>query len=151
MGSSSSVVYAYDVWSEPTLVNWIWFNDLTGVQFCYCEASLQRFRQWLQIKYGSLDSLNLAWYRSFQNWSEVEPPRFGTILSYSDFMDWQNFTSMKLAQDLQFYAQQIRVKDPKRIITSHSASPSVENNPLDDYSLPDDWRVLISSFQNTKV
>jgi hypothetical protein len=48
---------------------------------------IDRLARWLGRKYGSLQNLNTAWYRGFERWDQVEPPRFGTILSYSDFID----------------------------------------------------------------
>ena len=38
-----------DVWSEPHMVNWVWFN--TPVEFCYCPHTQARFREWLKPKY----------------------------------------------------------------------------------------------------
>jgi beta-galactosidase len=32
-----------------------------------------------------------AWYRGFRSWEEVQPPRFSTILTYSDYTDWKTF------------------------------------------------------------
>ena len=37
------------VWSEPHIVNWVWFN--TPVEFCYCPHTQARFREWLKAKY----------------------------------------------------------------------------------------------------
>ena len=41
---------------------------------CYCSYTLERFREWLQGKYGDLDSLNKTWRTGYGDWSEVEPP-----------------------------------------------------------------------------
>ena len=71
-------LYAIDLWSEPHIVNWVWFN--TPVEFCFCPHTQRRFRQWLQRRYGSLEALNTAWYRTFTEWDQVEAPRYGTIL-----------------------------------------------------------------------
>ncbi len=34
------------------------------VQFCYCPSTQARFREWLKKKYGTLEALNKAWYRT---------------------------------------------------------------------------------------
>ena len=86
--------YAVDVWSEPHIVNWVWFN--TPVEFCYCSHTQRRFREWLKSKYGSIETLNRAWYRTFSDWEQAEAPRYGTILSYTDFVDWKTFVGVKL-------------------------------------------------------
>jgi hypothetical protein len=35
------------------------------------------------------EKLNVAWHRTFTDWKQVEPPRLGTILTYTDFVDWR--------------------------------------------------------------
>jgi beta-galactosidase len=40
--------YAIDVWSEPHIVNWVWFN--TPVEFCYCPHTQARFRDWQKLR-----------------------------------------------------------------------------------------------------
>jgi beta-galactosidase GanA len=111
------------------------------VKFCYCKHTQARFRNWLKAKYGTLERLNLAWYRTFENWEDVEAPRFGTILSHADFMDWMSFTTDKLAQDLHSKAEAVKSVDGKHITTSHSGAPSVSTSPFDDHGVPDDWKM----------
>src|SRR4029078_4786951 len=90
--------YGVYVWSEPHVVNWVWFN--TPAEFCYCANTQARFRDWLKRKYQSLDAVNAAWYRTFSTWDQIEAPRFGTILSYTDYIDWKTFIAAKLAEAL---------------------------------------------------
>ncbi len=139
VAAASPAFYGYDLWSEPHLVNWVWFNDLPHVQFDFNRFTIARFQQWLRRKYGTLAALNHAWYRGFENWNEVQPPRFGTILSYSDFMDWRAFILHKLAADLGAKAGAVMAVSPKFITSSHSDIPGVLNTPLDGYGNPDDW------------
>eukprot|EP01105_Mastigella_eilhardi_P022671 TRINITY_DN5616_c0_g1_i1.p1 TRINITY_DN5616_c0_g1~~TRINITY_DN5616_c0_g1_i1.p1 ORF type:complete len:820 (-),score=161.63 TRINITY_DN5616_c0_g1_i1:77-2482(-) len=146
-----SLIYGFDLWSEPHVVNWIWFWDMdaTQVEFCYCEHSLARFRSWLQNAYNNdLDALNSAWYRTFSSWDEVQPPRFGTIIAYTDYIDWLfRYTTDKLAEDLAAKAQALREgfgPDRAIVLTSHSASPSIINSPLSDYGTPDDWKMNVA-------
>src|SRR5579875_3752837 len=92
-------------------------------------------------KYGTLDALNASWYRTFTAWNLVDPPRFGTILSYADFLDWKAFISDKLAEDLRAKEEAVHEADQTRLTTSHSDIPSVLASPLDDYGMPDDWKM----------
>jgi beta-galactosidase len=128
--------YGIDVWSEPHIVNWVWFN--TPVEFCYCPHTQRRFREWLRTKYGSLASLNHAWYRTFAAWDEVEPPRYGTILSYTDLIDWKTFVAVKLREDLKLKADASAPRGP-RPVSSHSDVPAILLSPLSGYGNPDDW------------
>lgn len=134
-------LYAWDVWSEPHVINWADFPYLASPEFCFCPSSQQRFRVWLQTRYHTLDALNAAWYRKFQSWDQVQPPRFPTILSYTDYLDWRAFISDKLAADLKTRVDAIRSADQAHAITSHAAAPGLFTSPMDGYGEPDDWKM----------
>jgi len=131
--------HGWDLWSEPHIVNWAYINYVPNAQFCYCPYTQARFRAWLQEKYGTLAQLNQAWYRNFEKWSDVEPPRFGTILSYTDFIDWKNFIYQKLAEDLGMRYAAVRRADQTHVITSHAAVPSIFYTPYNGYGATDDF------------
>ena len=131
-----SSFYAVDVWSEPHVVNWVWFN--TPVEFCYCPHTQARFRDWLKRKYRTLDAVNSAWYRTFSSWDDVEAPRFGTILSYTDFIDWKTFIAAKLEEDLKLKADASAPRGA-RPVSSHSDAPAIMLSPLSGFGNPDDW------------
>jgi beta-galactosidase len=131
--------HGWDLWSEPHIVNWAYINYVPDVQFCFCPFTQARFRDWLQDKYGSLEALNRAWYRGFGDWSEVAPPRFGTILSYTDFIDWKHFIYDNLAADLALRAAAVREGAPGRVATSHAAIPSIFYTPHNGYGASDDF------------
>lgn len=134
-------LYGWDVWSEPHVINWADFPYLPNAEFCFCASSQARFRQWLREKYKKIDALNVAWYRRFTSWDEVEPPRFSTILSYADYMDWRAFIDDKLAGDLKTRVDAIRSADSMHPITSHAAAPGLFTSPADGYGEPDDWKM----------
>ena len=131
--------YGWDLWSEPHIVNWAYIQYVPNVQFCFCPSTQAAFREWLQAKYKTLDALNQAWYRSFSVWEDVEAPRFGTILSYTDFIDWKNFIYQKLAHDLRLRYEAVRKGDPIHVITSHAAVPSIFYSPYVGYGATDDF------------
>jgi beta-galactosidase GanA len=128
--------YAVDVWSEPHIVNWVWFSS--PVEFCYCPYTQRRFREWLKGRYGTLDALNRAWYRTFTSWEQAEAPRYETILSYGDFIDWKTFVAVKLREDLALKAQATAARGP-RLVSSHSDAPAIMLSPLSGFGNPDDW------------
>lgn len=134
-------LYGWDVWSEPHIVNWAEISYLKDPEFCYCKYSQERFREWLQAKYKTLDALNAAWYRRFTDWNQVTPPRFSTILSYTDYLDWRAFIDDKLAEDLHTRVVAIRSADPSHPITSHADDPGIYLSPTDGYGNPDDWKM----------
>jgi len=135
--------YGWDLWSEPHIINWsevYHLGDLRYVQFCYCPSSQARFREWLRKKYQKIENLNQSWHRTFKSFNEVEPPRFGTILTYTDYIDWQEYISDKLAEDLALKAQAIRKVFPESVVTSHSAIPGLFSRPSWD-GTPDDRKM----------
>ncbi|HEY3132462.1 MAG TPA: beta-galactosidase [Acidobacteriota bacterium] len=136
--------YGWDLWSEPHVINWAIIEYIPNATFCYCPHTLNRFRKWLQDKYRTLDHLNRAWYRTFRDWNQVEPPRFGTILSYTDYIDWRLFITEKLAEDLKMRHQAVKQIDPEHVTTSHSAVPSVFTNPAAGDGTPDDFLMNFS-------
>lgn len=142
--SKSPAFYGYDLWSEPAALNWARIGYKAEPMFCYCASSTERFRQWLQAKYKTLDALNDAWHRTFSDWSQVEPPRYGTILTYTDFMDWRIYYGYKLAEDLKLRNDAVKSVDPKHVATSHAPNPSPLVRTLaDPYDPTDDF--LMSS------
>ncbi len=132
-------LHAWDLWSEPHIVNWAIIDYVPNAQFCFCPHTRARFRGWLSERYDSIERLNAAWYRQFDDWSAVEPPRFGTILSYTDFIDWKTFIYEKLAEDLLTRKIEIRGGDPKSIVTSHAAVPSLFTAPFGGAGISDDF------------
>ena len=127
------------------MINWAEFPYLTNPEFCFCPNSQRRFREWLRQKYGSLDAINRAWYRHFENWEQVEPPRGSTILSYTDYLDWRSFIDDKLAGDLRTRVEAIRSGDAVHPITSHAAVPGLFTSPTNGYGDPDDWKMAANA------
>lgn len=133
---------AYDVWSEPHIVQWAYFDYLPQpALFCFCHHSKQRFRRWLKARYKELSAVNRAWYRGFSSWEAIDPPRFISLMTYTDFADWQRFIISKITEDLAWRARTIKAVDPVHPVTSHSAVPGVMVTPLVEQGEPDDWDV----------
>lgn len=137
---SSRAFYAWDLWSEPAALNWARIGYKAEPMFCYCPSSIARFREWLKLKYGTLDNLNEAWHRTFTEWGQPEPPRYGTILTYTDFMDWRTYYGYKLAEDLKIRNTAVKTIDPRHLTTSHAPNPSPLVRTLaDPYDPTDDF------------
>ncbi|MFW5973044.1 MAG: beta-galactosidase, partial [Bacteroidota bacterium] len=131
--------YGWDLWSEPHVINWAIIDYVPNAQFCYCEGTQARFREWLAEKYGSLGALNRAWHRGFEQWDEVEPPRFATILTYSDYTDWKTFIRDRLARDLRLRDRAVRDGGSDHVTTSHAAVSGITQSPRNGTGSPDDF------------
>ncbi len=131
--------YGWDLWSEPHIINWAHIDYIPNVQFCFCPGTRERYREWLEDKYGTIDEVNRAWYRSFRDWNEVDPPRFSTILSYTDFIDWKTFVYEKLVDDLKMRYDAVRKGDPDNIITAHAVGASLFQSPYVGAGATDDF------------
>ncbi|HEY0671056.1 MAG TPA: beta-galactosidase [Longimicrobiales bacterium] len=137
--SKYSNFYGWDLWSEPHIINWANIDYLSNPQFCYCEATQARFRAWLRRKYGSLQNLNRAWHRGFNAWDDVEAPRFSTILSYTDYIDWKTFIYERIAEDLGARYDAVRAGGSNHVITSHAAISSLLTTPHMGEGATDDF------------
>jgi beta-galactosidase GanA len=151
--AASPAFYGWDLWSEPAALNWARIGYKSEPMFCYCPSSQERFRQWLKRKYQTLDRLNEAWHRTFTDWSQVEPPRYGTILTYTDFMDWRIYYGYKLAEDLALRNEAVKAVDPDHVTTSHAPNPSPlvrtladPYDPTDDFLMKDSVDFFGTSF-----
>ena len=135
--------YGWDIWSEPHVVSWTWLDWLPRAVgwVCYCPHSQERFRRWLEKCYGDISSLNRAWYRAYRDWNEVIPPKYVTLSTWRDLVDWQLFSIEKLAEDLKWRVQTVKKIDPGHVVSSHSAISSVFIPPLNWYGSPDDWEM----------
>ena len=151
--AGSPAFYGWDLWSEPAALNWARVGYKSEPMFCYCPSSMERFRLWLKRKYGTLDQLNEAWHRTFIDWDQVEPPRYGTILTYTDFMDWRAYYGYKLAEDLKLRNEAVKAIDPEHVTTSHAPNPSPlvrtladPYDPTDDFLMKDSVDFFGTSF-----
>jgi beta-galactosidase len=84
---------------HPALAMWHVNNEIDcHVSHCYCDRCAEAFRDWLQARYVSLDTLNDAWGTNFWSqryyeWEDILPPRLspaqnnpGQSLDYQRFM-----------------------------------------------------------------
>jgi beta-galactosidase len=129
----------WDLWSEPHVINWANPTWIPNPEFCFCPHTVRRFRGWLQKKYGSIASLNAAWYRRFSGWDDVQPSRMSTILSYTDYIDWKSFIVDKLGEDLRDRYEAVKNVAPQTIVTSHAAGVGLFASPHHWEGQSDDW------------
>ena len=141
LASGYSSFYGWDLWSEPHIINWAEIDYVPNAQFCYCAATQAKFREWLKRKYGTLEAVNRAWHRGYATWADVEPPRFSTILSYTDYIDWKAFIYDRLAGDLAARYAAVRAGGSNHVVTAHAAVSSLFTSPHEGEGASDDFRM----------
>lgn len=116
----------YDVWNECN------YNPNT----CYCDGTAQKFRTWLQAKYGDLRTLGAAWHRySFAEWEDITPPRH--LGPYPHVLDWLQFRLDNAYALMRWKVDLIRSLDTKNAVTAHGVAASLTRMANGG---ADDWR-----------
>ncbi len=122
----------YDVWNEV----WFELDGYIGNQYyCYCDATVSRFRDCLRTRYGSLDGLGKAWRRRYSSWNQVVPPRYWG--GYPDWLDWIKFRLANQGRLLRWRVETLRRADPNALLVSHGLPNTIGSMAN---MLTDDWR-----------
>ena len=124
-------MWAWDLWNEHA-----WPGGAPPKMLCYCDATQQKFRAWLQKKYGTLEALGKAWYRySYADWSNVHPPR--SLGGYPESLDWLEFRTDNMFRLHQWRVDLVRGLDKRNRVTAHGIASTLEGLPA---SANNDWR-----------
>jgi beta-galactosidase len=124
-------LFGYDIWNEGTS-----FGGNPRRMYCYCEGSKRKMREWLRLRYGSLEKAAKAWHRySYQTWDDVEPPR--SFSGYPDSLDWLQFRIDNAYSLFDWRIKLFRKLDPKHRITAHGVSGTLISLPSASHN---EWR-----------
>jgi beta-galactosidase len=131
----------YDVWNECNLFS-------SAFPHCYCPGTAAKFQEWLQAKYGDLETLAKAWRRySYTDWSQVVPPRGAA--AYPENIDWACFRSENAHHLMKWRVDLIRSIDSIHRITAHGVYDASLKRTVD--GADDPWLAasLVDSFGYT--
>jgi beta-galactosidase len=85
---------------HPAVVLWHVNNEYGApTAECYCDVSVRAFRQWLQMRYTDLDTLNERWGAAFwsqrySDWDEIDAPRVSSsVVNPAQRLDFARFTN----------------------------------------------------------
>ena len=130
-----SNVAFYEPMNEPH--QWIDYVQNPNGIFCYCDASIRKFRDWLRAKYGDISALNDAWGYFYRSFDEVRPPRWTP--SFSDYADFRLFNMDNVAAEIKFRSDIIRDCDQKPVIAHAWGGGAVTCANLGAMAF-DDWK-----------
>ena len=115
----------YDVWNEVNYAADVDYSDHTKAAY----------RDWLEAKYGDLETLAKARYQySFAEWDDIEPPH--EVAAYVENLDWLEFKRDNFYGQMQFKIDTIRAIDKDCLIAAHgvgSAIPNMASLGMDDW------------------
>ena len=98
---------------NPTVIGWQLDNEPKGT-VDYSENATERFRDWLEEKYGTIDALNEAWGTSFwsmtyNNFDQITLPRISLGMNNPHHhLDHDRFMAHETASHLALQAETIR-------------------------------------------
>jgi beta-galactosidase len=126
----------WDVWNEPHLEPASYFPERI---YCYCDASVSLFLEWLRAKYGEIEGLNEAWSRRYSNWDQVAPPR--VFEAVPDMLDWREFWFDNLRSWLDWRVGVVRAASAGTPVMTHVAlsgfTGQLATHTLDEFTLTD--------------
>jgi beta-galactosidase len=130
----------YDVWNECNVQR----------AYCYCPATIARFREWLRARYGDdVRAVGRAWHRpGYVTWDDVDAPR--TLGPYPDALDWLQFRIDNAYRLMRWRVDTLRRLDPHHAITAHGVAQTLTDHAL---GANDEWRAAaeVDSFGFTFI
>lgn len=94
-----SRVGGYVLWGEPFLT----MPGYGGGDICYCEDTINKFRDWLKERYGTIDKLNERWSSEgpadFESFEKVYAPTKACRQrgGFASWEDWREFMEEDMA------------------------------------------------------
>ena len=117
----------YDVWNECNIPR----------SYCYCPATIARFRDWLRARYGDdVRAVGRAWFRpGYVTWDDVDAPR--ALGPYPDALDWLQFRIDNAYRLMRWRVELLRRHDPDHAVTAHGVAQTLTDHAL---GANDEWR-----------
>jgi len=116
----------YNIWNEPHYT-----SD--------AEHVLERYKSWLQKKYGSLAKLRIAWGDDYTDWSQVSPFLNENWYSSMQQIDWIQFRNELNGMLLGELVKTLRKYDSTHAVNANPVSTPFSNFGNFGYYNTDNW------------
>jgi len=64
-------------------------EELTlSAKVCFAPSTMVAFRRFLRQRYGTLQTLNAAWNRDYETWTDVRPDDLETAIARGTLVSW---------------------------------------------------------------
>ena len=108
---------------HPAVLGWHLSNEYGGQ--CHCPLCQQKFRHFLQKKYGTLEKLNEQWWNTFWShtmfsWEQIESPSpIGENAVHGLNLDWMRFSSANALDFCRFERDVVKKANPDLPVTTN--------------------------------
>ena len=121
LGAYENIVI-WNTWQEIGY----WAEHFAGGRVCYCDNTLNFFREWLKEKYGDLDALNKVLSVNYSDWKYIVPDRVQSTSCLPMDFEWQYFINhIQIGNILKKRCETIKVHDiHKRPVFAHKSAPA---------------------------
>lgn len=109
--------------NHPALLAWHLSNEYNGE--CHCDLCRAAFQEWVKKKYGTLDTLNQAWWTAFwshtiTDWAQIDPPSpIGETSVHGLNLDWKRFVTDQTTDFMRVEIAALRRFTPNVPITTN--------------------------------
>ena len=120
--------HQHEWWHNPHLIYNILAYEL--MYMCYCEKSVEMFRQWLREKHGEIGALNRAWGTEIERFDQIQPPQAPDGIPPAEtsrglWFDWTFWNARRFTDILIWAKEDIRKIDPHIPLCSGGTSSMV--------------------------
>ena len=110
---------------HPSLLGWHLDNEYGDEPDCHCPICRQKWQQWLQTRYQTLEQLNRSWGTvfwslEFDRWEQIPTPRLSkTYHNPGLLLAWRHFRSDCTVEIVGLHAAALRKHDSRLPVTTN--------------------------------
>jgi beta-galactosidase len=113
----------WNIWNEPRM---------RPIDDCACEHSLERYRSWLERRFGTVKAMNERYGKAWDSFDSIGVP--GMPYDYVELYLWRQWAHEALSRRLKTVYDTVKSHDDTRPIISHVGTPMVRQDIAGDVS-----------------